>query len=263
MLLALDIGNTLVFGGVIIDHQIKFCYRKTTQLGISSDEFGLFLRQVLRENNLDYQQVTDIVISSVVPEMLHSTSSAAIKYFDIEPLILRPNQQNLIQVNYKNSAELGADRIGNAIGACYLYPNQNIIIIDYGTATTFCAISRDQEYMGGVIIPGINLAMKSLETGTSKLPTVEIKVPDQVIGHTTVSSIQSGLYHGTLGASYHIVNQLKEKAFSNEHCLIIGTGGFARLFLGTPLFDHFEPELILQGLSVYQEATVQKKQKIR
>jgi type III pantothenate kinase len=143
---------------------------------------------------------------------------------------------------------VGADRIANAIAGAKLFPEKNLIIIDYGTATTFCAISKNKEYLGGVIIPGLRLMMESLEANTSKLPKVSIVRCKNVVAKSTVEGIQAGLYLTTLSATKHITQEIKNQYFETSQTTIVGTGGFARLYENEEIFDFFVPELVLKGL---------------
>ncbi|MCS6838309.1 MAG: type III pantothenate kinase [Bdellovibrionaceae bacterium] len=249
MLLALDIGNSQIFGGVFQGDEIFLRFRKTSKTGASSDEIGLFLRMVLKENKVDPQKVTHIALCSVVPDVVHSIRNACRKYFDLTPFILQPGVKTGMKISYHNPTEVGADRIANAIGATHLYPNENLIIIDLGTATTFCAVSKDRDYLGGTIMPGLRISMEALETQTAKLPSVEIISPNQALGKSTVASIQSGLYYSHLGAMREIIKKLTEECFTQDtQPKIIGTGGFSSLFEKENIFDVMNSDLVLIGL---------------
>lgn len=247
MFLCLDIGNSHVYGGVFINDEITLRFRYASVLA-TSDELGTFLRSVLRENGIDYHQLTKIAICSVVPQLDYSIRSACLKYFSIEPFVLQAGVKTGLNIKYRNPLEVGSDRIANAIAATHFYPQKNLIIIDFGTATTFCAISAAREYMGGVILAGIRLSMEALQTKTAKLPSVEILKPLSVVGRSTVESMQSGLYFGALGASTLIVERIKQELFSGQDVTVLATGGFAQLFVGEALFTEVVPDLVLQGL---------------
>ncbi|MCB0412650.1 MAG: type III pantothenate kinase, partial [Bdellovibrionales bacterium] len=154
MILCLDVGNSQIYGGVFDKDECILRFRRTSKTGASSDEFGLFLRSVLRENNVDPEKIQSISLCTVVPEVLHSLKNACRKYFQHNPFVLQAGVKTGLKIKYRNPVEVGADRIANSIAATYLYPNKNIIVIDFGTATTFCAINAEKEYLGGVIIPG-------------------------------------------------------------------------------------------------------------
>jgi type III pantothenate kinase len=249
MILCLDIGNSQIYGGVFKGETLLFQFRRTSRNNTSSDELGVFLRSVLRENDLDPDQISDISICTVVPEILHSLKNACRKYFGgIQPFLLQAGVKTGLNIKYRNPLELGADRIANAIAATHLHPNQNVIIIDMGTATTFCAVSSKKEFLGGAIIPGLKIAMQALEDNTSKLPSVEIVEVTEATAKTTIEGIQAGLYFGTIGAIKEITSRMKTECFRGEPTLIIGTGGFASLFTTSKVFDQESYDLVLKGL---------------
>ncbi|MBX2994189.1 MAG: type III pantothenate kinase [Bdellovibrionaceae bacterium] len=248
MILALDVGNSQIFGGVFDKDDLKFSFRKTSKAGSSSDETGIFLRNVLRENDIDPSLVKQIAICSVVPDVVHSLRNACKKYFDINPFLLQVGVKTGLKVCYHNPAEVGADRIANAIAATHLFPKKNLVVIDLGTATTFCAISKDREYLGGTIVAGLRLCMEALESKTAKLPTVEIVSRKEALGKGTIESIQSGLFFGHVGTMKEISSKLADECFGGEKPFIIGTGGFAGLFEKSGVFDVVLPDLVLKGL---------------
>jgi type III pantothenate kinase len=174
VILALDVGNSQLFGGVFEDGQLRFQFRRSSHPNSASDELGVFLRGVLRENDLDPALVDRIAICSVVPEMLYSLRSCCRKYFAVDPFVLQAGARTGLKILYRNPAEVGPDRIATAIAAVGLYPNDNVIVIDFGTATTINMISGKREYLGGAILPGLRIAMEALEKNTARLPTVEI-----------------------------------------------------------------------------------------
>ncbi|MFN7454554.1 MAG: type III pantothenate kinase [Pseudobdellovibrionaceae bacterium] len=248
MILALDVGNSQIFGGVFSGEKILFRFRKTSQSGASSDEVGIFLKSVLRENNLDPSEIKQIAICSVVPDVVHSIRNSCRKYFNINPFLLQAGVKTGLKINYRNPLEVGADRIANSIAASQLYPKKNLVIIDLGTATTFCAVTAQKDYLGGSIIAGLRLCMEALESKTAKLPSVEILAMKEALGRSTVESIQSGLFFGHLGQIKEITGRISEECFAGEKPLIIGTGGFSSLFEKEKVFDHIQPDLVLLGL---------------
>ena len=249
MILTLDIGNSQLFGGLFIKDNIRLHFRRTSKERASSDEFGLFLKQVIRENGFDPNDVEDIVVSSVVPESNHSVSSACIKYFNIRPLMLQAGLKTGLNLRIKNPQEVGGDLIAGMVAAAHQFQNKPLIVVDFGTATTICVVSRKREYLGGVFVPGLRLSMEALEQQTSSLPTVEIKVPDVVLGRDTVENIQSGLYYSSLGMIKEVCDRLCDDTFKNDKdVMVIGTGGFSRLFESANIFDVIEPDLVLHGL---------------
>ena len=248
MLLCLDVGNSQIFCGVYDGDELSVQFRRTSTVRSSSDELGVFLRGALRENGVVPDQIENIAICSVVPDMLYSLRSCCQKYFNIDPLIMRPGIKTGLRIAYKDPKEVGADRIADAIGAIKLYPDRNLIVVDFGTATTVCAITRDREFLGGNIIPGVRLAMDALEEKTAQLPSVEIVPVTSAIGRTTIESIQNGLFWSNVGMVKELVLRMTAEAFDEQKPVVIGTGGFAHLFDGVELFDAVVPDLILVGL---------------
>lgn len=248
MILCLDVGNTQVFGGVFDGDTLQVQFRRTSQLTSSSDELGVFFRAVLRENGIDPDGITEVAICCVVPDLLYSLRACCQKYFSLEPLILRPGTKTGLKIRYRDPREVGADRIADAVGAVKLFPGRNLIVADFGTATTICAITKDREFLGGNIIPGVRLAMEALESRTAQLPSVEIVPPGTSIGRSTVESIQAGLYWSNVGMVRELVTRMSAEVFAEEPPLVIGTGGFAQLFNRENLFDEVISDLILTGL---------------
>jgi len=248
MILTLDVGNSHMYGGVFLDETLQLRFRMPTNIGSTSDQIGIFLKACLRENNIDCNNITAIAFCSVVPQMDYSLISACRKYFHLDPFILQAGVKTGLKIKYYNPQEVGSDRIANAIAALALYPNKNILIVDFGTATTFCAINADKEYLGGIILPGMGLSMQALQERAAKLPSVKILKPENIIGRSTIESIQSGLYHGQLGAIHKITEKLSTEVFRHQDYIIIGTGGFAYLFEDENIFTSIHGDLVHQGL---------------
>jgi type III pantothenate kinase len=248
MILCLDVGNTQIFGGVFKGDELVSTFRKSSTNIASSDEFGLFLRAVLRESGYDPLEVSRVAICSVVPNFVHSLRAASLKYFGGEPFLLQPGVKTGLKINYRNPVEVGADRIANAVGAIHRFPETNLIVLDLGTASTFCAVSADRQYLGGAIAAGLLISMEALEAKTARLPAVEILRPATVVGRSTVEAIQSGLFFGAGGAIREITGRLKAECFPGQAAKVIGTGGFSRLFEEENLFDLLVPDLVLHGL---------------
>lgn len=249
MILALDIGNSQIFGGVFdANQELLFHFRRSTSRTDSSDQYGLFLKTVLRENGIDPKDILKIGLCSVVPETLHSLVNCCRKYFSLSPFVLKVGVKTGLKIKYNNPSEVGADRIADAIAGSTLYPGQDLIIIDFGTATTVEVVTKNKEYLGGAILPGLKISMQALERNTSRLPSVEIIKPTAVVGRTTTESIQSGLFYGVLGGLKELVHKISENHFLGDRPYILGTGGFASLFEYEDLFDEERPNLVLEGL---------------
>lgn len=247
MILSLDVGNTQIYGGVFEGDKMLIAFRKNSKSGSSSDEVGIFLRTVIKENGLDPKKIEKIVLCSVVPEVIYSLKGACQKYFGINPFILQAGVKTGLKIKYRNPLEVGADRIANAVAATQMHPQKNIVIVDLGTATTFCAVSADRDYLGGSIIAGLKLSMEALEAKTAKLPSVEIVSRTEALGLSTVESLQSGLYYGHLGAMREIISKISQECFKGEKPFVIGTGGFSSLFEKEKIFDLVAPDLVLKG----------------
>lgn len=255
MILCIDVGNSHIYGGVFQDNTLIMRFRHTSAAS-TSDMLGIFLKRVLVENGCDPSQIKTIAIASVVPALDYSLRSACIRYFSIEPFILQAGVKTGLQIKCHNPVEVGADRIANAIAAINAFPNQNLIVIDFGTATTFCAIKSDKCYLGGAILPGVRLFMEALAENTAKLPSVEIIKMEKALGRNTVENIQSGIFYGVLGACKELMSQIKTEAFEHEEVLVLATGGFASLFEGQGIYDHLLPDLVLSGLKIAAQMSI-------
>jgi type III pantothenate kinase len=250
MILALDVGNSQIHGGVYEGDQLKMQFRKNTKNSNSSDELGLFLIAVLRENGIDPKSISQIAICSVVPEINHSLKGACSKYFSRQPFFLQAGTKTGLKIKYRNPLEVGSDRIANAIAAAHLYPGKNAIIADFGTATTYDVVTSEKEYLGGLILPGLRISMEALESKTARLPAVEIVQPTEIVGRSTVESIQSGLFYQNLFAHQGITERIQSQYFANGEVVVLGTGGFSRMFAQEGGFHAVIPELVLMGLNL-------------
>ncbi len=248
MILCLDVGNSQVVGGVFAGDELRFQFRMTAQAKPTSDELGVFLRTALRENAIDPAAIDAIAICSVVPDLIHSLRSACVKYFELEPFVLQPGVRTGLRIRYRDPREVGTDRIADAIAATHRFPGENLIIVDFGTATTVEVVTAERDYLGGAILPGVRLSMEALDAGTAKLPAVEIVGPSAAIGRSTTESIQAGLYFGSLGAIRLLIERVTEEVFDGRRPTVVATGGFSSLYRDEPDFDHIIPDLILHGL---------------
>src|SRR5210317_866677 len=213
MILCLDVGNSQIYCGVYADDSLVCQFRRTSSARASSDELGVFMRGALRENGLDPDSIEQIAISSVVPDMQHSLRACCQKYIEIDPMVLRPGVRTGLKILYKDPKEVGADRIADAIGALKLFPGRNLIVVDFGTATTVTAVTEQGEFLGGNIVTGLRLAVEALVEKTAKLPSVEIIPAETAIGRSTVESIQNGLYWSNVGMVKELVARMTEEAF--------------------------------------------------
>ena len=192
-------------------------------------------------------------LPQIVPKVFHRIEFRSVRRQTNQSHIVRNVQlaagvKTGLKIQYRNPLEVGADRIANAIAGVDKFPGENLVIVDLGTATTLCVISKDRSYRGGIILPGLRMSMQALESGTSKLGSVEIIRRDTCLGRATAESIQSGLYFGHLGALREILQRVQQEEFNGQRPKVIATGGFASLFDGTDLFDQVIPDLVLRGL---------------
>lgn len=248
MILTVDVGNTQITGGLFDDDKLVLQFRRTTSVGNSSDELGVFFRSVLRENGFHWQKIERIGVCSVVPSINYSLSSAFTKYFNKSALFIQAGIKTGLKLKYANPKEIGADRIAGAIGAAALHPEKNLIIIDMGTATTIDVVTDQKEYLGGAILPGLRISVDALANGTAKLPIVEIIKPEHSCGTNTIEAIQSGLYYGNLGGIKELKSQFEKTVLAGKKPYVLGTGGFSRIFEETKIFDELCPELVLLGI---------------
>jgi len=253
MIFALDIGNTNTMLGVFSDDKLKYSWRIRTDRHKTEDEIGMLVKSLFDFNGLHLKDINGIIVSSVVPPIMRAVEVMCRMYFNIEPLIVGgENVHSHLKITYPRPRELGADRIVNAVGSLTKY-EPPLIIIDFGTATTFCYVDRQGAYNGGIITPGINVSMDALYRHAAKLPKIEIAKPSNVIGQSTEGAMQSGVYYGYVGQVDGIVAKMKLEA--NEEPTVIATGGLAPLIAaGSSTIHHVETYLTLIGLhAIYQK----------
>ncbi len=247
MLLAVDVGNTSTIIGLFSGKTLKYHWRISTDPERTSDEIGMLFLSLFQYTGEDIQLVKDVIICSVVPPVMHSLINAIIKYVKKEPVQVGPGTKTGINIKYENPREVGADKIVNAVGALKLYGGP-VIIVDFGTATTFCAVNANSDYLGGIICPGIKISAEALFEKASKLPRVEIIEPQRIIGRNTVSSIQAGLFYGYIGQVEYLVKKTKEE-MREDNVKVVATGGFARLMATKCLcIDEVNRMLTMEGL---------------
>ena len=249
MLLAIDIGNTHLVLGIFKGDQLVHSWRVVTRINQTFDEYAVVCRNLFELEGISSKDIEGMVISSVVPPLNETFESLANQYFSLEPLFIEPTRQDLVPIPlYKPPADVGADRIVNAVAAFDLIGGP-CIVVDFGTATTFDAISGKGEYLGGVIAPGIGISAEALFSSASKLPRIEIRKPSKVIGDSTVGSMQSGLYFGYVGLVEGILRNMKGELGEAE---VLATGGLASLVAAaTEAIDRVEEDLTLFGLRIF------------
>lgn len=254
MLLVIDVGNTNIVFGIYKDKELLYDWRIATEKDRTSDEYGLLFDQTFRYNNIDKSEIKDVIISSVVPPLMHTLPTMSMRYLGIEPIVVGPGVKTGINIKYDNPKEVGADRIVNAVAGFEKYGGP-LIIVDLGTAITFCSISKEGDYLGGVITPGIKISSEALFLRTAKLPKVEIVKPEKVIGKSTVTSIQSGIVYGYIGMiDYIIEKMIFEMETDKSEVNIIATGGFSSLIVSESKYiEKIDKMLTLEGLRIIYE----------
>ncbi len=251
MLLAIDIGNTNVVLGVFDGKALVANWRVGTNTQITPDEYAMIFKDLFGFAKLDFNRITGVIISTVVPPLLPVMSEMSLKYFNIEPMIVTHEIKTGIIIRYDNPKEVGADRIVNAAAAYKIFGGP-IIIVDFGTATTFCAVTKKGEYLGGAICPGIKISAEALFQRASKLPRVELLKPGKVIGADTISAMQSGIIYGYAGLVDGIVERMKKEL--SPSAKVIATGGLAELVSPeTKSIEEIRPHLTLDGLLLLHE----------
>lgn len=262
MLLAFDVGNSNIVLGVFKDRELITNWRIETDTNKSADEYGMIVRQLFDYEGLKMSEVTDIIISTVVPSVLYTLQHLSMKYFNKRAIVIESGVKTGMIVKYDNPKQVGADRIVNAVAAYHKYGGP-LIIIDFGTATTFCAVSDKAEYLGGTIAPGLKISSEALFEKTSKLPKVELEEPGTTICKNTIQSMQSGLVYGHMGMVEFIVNKMKkelaEVVGSDKQVTVVATGGLSTLIdNGVDCIDHVDKMLTLEGLEIIYEKNRKK-----
>ncbi len=246
MILTMDIGNTNTVLGLYDGKELKTHWRISTDRNKTPDEYGMLFKNLFESASIDNDAVNSIIISSVVPPILRILKKTAYRYFDVKPLVVGPGVKTGMNIKTDNPKEVGADRIVNAVAAGRIY-NGPLIIVDFGTATTFCAISSKGEYLGGAIAPGIGISAEALFSQSAKLPRIELIEPGHAIGKNTIDGMKSGIVYGFVGQVEYLVKKFKKEL--SEDAVVIATGGLVSLIAAeTDSIDHVEPFLTLKGL---------------
>jgi len=252
MILVVDVGNTHIVLGAFEGKDLLASWRLSTIEERSADELGMILLSLFAHEGLSVQKVEAVVVASVVPSVMYSLEHSIKKYFKIDPMVVGPGTKTGINIRCQNPKEVGADRIVNAVAGFEIYGGP-LIIVDMGTATTFCAISAKGEYLGGVICPGIKISADALYQKTAKLPRIDLIKPESVIGKNTVSSMQSGIFYGYVGQIDYLVKRIKHE-MQEEAVKVIATGGLARLIAEeSKAISEVNSTLTLEGLRIVYE----------
>lgn len=257
MILTLDIGNTNIKTALFDGNEMVNYWRLSTSITNTSDEYGITIMNLFQHAGRNPKDVEGIVMSSVVPTVNFTIEHMCQNYFGITPMVIGPGVKTGINIRYENPRELGSDRIANAVAAYDEYGGDKpVIFIDFGTATTFGVVEREKNgtgaFLGGAIFPGIKLASEALTSGTAKLPRFALAKPDHVIGRTTLTNLQSGMFHGYVGMVSNLVKRMKQELGGDA--LVVATGGMAVLLAEeTKVIDKLDGLLTLKGLRLIYE----------
>lgn len=247
MLLVVDVGNTNITLGVFNEEDLIARFRLTTKMQRTSDEFGICICDLLEHRNLQVSDIDDIIVASVVPNIMHSLLSGMIKYFNIIPIVVEAGIKTGIKLKVENPKQIGADRIVDVVGAKELYGGP-IIVIDFGTATTYDLLNEAGEFIAGVTAPGIRTSARALWQEAAKLPEIEIRKPESILAKETISSMQAGLVYGQIGQTEYIIECMKRES-GIHNIKTVATGGMGAVIAReTKSIDIYNPELTLYGI---------------
>lgn len=264
MLLVFDVGNTNIVMGTFEGEELTFSWRMSTDKDKSSDEYVILISQMLQYQDIKPHQVDDVIVSSVVPDLMYSLEHAIRKLFKLMPLLVEPGIKTGMDIQYDNPKQVGADRIVNAVAAYQKYAGP-LIVVDFGTATTFCAIAAKGNYLGGTIAPGIKISSDALFQKAAKLPRIDLVKPGQVICKNTVNSMQSGIIYGYVGLVEYIVNKMKSELSPEapESVKVIATGGLSTLISSeTEVIDIVDKTITLDGLKIIYDLNSHDRDKV-
>ena len=264
MLLCIDVGNTHTQFGVYEKNKLKRDYRVASEVVRTEDEIGIVVLALLDHDGIKPRTIKGVGVSSVVPNLTNILERMSVKYFNCDPLIVSSNLDLGIRISYDEPKEVGSDRICGAV-AGYKKFGGPLIILDFGTATTFDVVSEDGSYFGGAIAPGFETAAAELQRRAAKLPRIELRFPDEVIGKTTIASMQSGIMFSAVDAMEGIIRRIKKSLSDTAHSVdaevkVVATGGFANIIAAhTSVINYIEPTLVLEGVRIIYEKNQNKK----
>lgn len=262
MLITIDVGNTNITVGVFENEEIRATFRITTKMPRTSDEYGMLLLNLLEQNDIEPKDIDDAIIASVVPNVMHALENAVIKYLHITPIFIEPGIKTGIRIAIDNPKQVGADRIVDAAAAYGLYGGP-VLVLDFGTATTYDLVDENGTFITGITAPGIQTAAKALWEDAAKLPEIEIKKPDSIMAKDTITSMQAGLVYGQIGQTEYIIKEVK-KASGLENIKVVATGGLGRIIASeTSEIDIFDPTLTLKGMLLIYKKQNRKSGRIK
>lgn len=249
MILVMDVGNSHIVLGIYKSSKLVHHWRMNTDSQKTEDEYAMQIKSFFSHVDIMLEDIEGIMMSSVVPTIMFALEAMCNKYFKCKPLIVGPGVKTGLNIKYENPREVGADRIVNAVAALQKFgaDDKPLIVVDFGTAITYCYLNEKGEYMGGAIAPGLSISTEALYTRASKLPRIEIAKPQSVVGKNTVSAMQAGVFYGFIGQVEGIVSRMK--AQSKVEPLVIATGGVGKLIAQeTTIIDYYDEFLTLDGL---------------
>ncbi len=249
MILVIDVGNTNITLGVYKGESLKTTFRIMSKMPRTSDEYGVLICELLRSNKVDKNEIEGTIIASVVPNVMHALNGAIVRYIGNTPLIVGPGVKTGIKIVTENPREIGPDRIVDAVAAYEKYGGP-VLVLDFGTATTYDYVTEDGKFAAGITAPGIRTSAKALWEDTAKLPEIEIMKPKSILAQETISSMQAGLVYGQIGQTEYIIRKVKEE--TGEMALkVVATGGLGRIIYDeTDMIDIYDSSLTLDGLRI-------------
>ena len=252
MILVIDVGNTNITFGVYREKKLITTFRMTSRLLRTSDEYGIEIREMLKSNQVDPARLGGAIIASVVPNVMHALTGAVKRYLKLEPVIVGTGIKTGIRITSENPKEIGPDRIGDVVAAYEKYGGP-VLVLDFGTATTYDLVTEDGCFGVGITAPGIRISAKALWEDTAKLPEVEIRKPDSILARETVTSMQAGLVYGQIGQTEYIISQVKKES-GYDDLKVVATGGLGRIIADeTDAIDVYDSSLTLDGLRILYE----------
>ncbi|CAM3099629.1 type III pantothenate kinase [Paenibacillus sediminis] len=251
MILVVDVGNTNIVLGIYKDRELLHHFRLSTARQSTSDEYGIMFYNLFRMSGISVEDIEGVIMSSVVPPLVHVLERMSEKFLHIKPLLVGPGIKTGLNLRYENPREVGADRIVNAVAAVEIYGGP-LVVVDFGTATTFDCIDEQGNYLGGAIVPGIGISTEALYQRASKLPRIELEKPKRVIGRNTVHAMQAGIIYGYAGQVDGIVERIRLEMNANPK--VVATGGLAKLIASeTKTIEEVNSWLTLEGLRIIYE----------